>query len=58
MLVHLYLDGGVVGKNVSKRARSTGSQYVDESSLYSGYGDLNDCLCKATLPQDKSHDLS
>ncbi|MBT2561337.1 toprim domain-containing protein [Pedobacter sp. ISL-68] len=54
---HLYLDNDAAGQNYSKRALSAGKPYVDESSLYTGCGDLNDYLCKSKSLQDKSNDL-
>lgn len=40
--IHLYLDNDSAGQNCSCQALQINTQYVDESSLYKGYKDLNE----------------
>ena len=42
--IHLYLDWDVTGLNVTKRALSMSSKYLDESNLYKNLKDLNDWM--------------
>jgi hypothetical protein len=42
--IHLYLDQDKTGQNCTQYALSLSSRYVDQSSLYKGYKDLNDWI--------------
>lgn len=42
--VHLYLDNDAAGRKCVEQALSRSNKICDESSLYKGYKDLNECL--------------
>lgn len=50
--IDLYLDNNVSGQHYSKNAVSVNSSYIDCSSLYENYEDLNDFLTGNALPAD------
>ena len=43
--IHLFLDNDAAGQNCSKAALKFDNKYIDESSLYNNYKDLNEWIC-------------
>ncbi|MAO36285.1 MAG: DNA primase, partial [Zunongwangia sp.] len=42
--IQLYLDRDATGQNLTQRALSMSTKYIDKSSLYKNHKDLNDWL--------------
>jgi DNA primase len=51
--IQLYLDQDQSGRLLTTRALALGDQYVDRSSLYSGFKDLNEYLLASQQPHAK-----
>jgi hypothetical protein len=53
--VHLFLDRDATGRNLTARALSWSIKYIDQSTIYQQYNDLNEMLSErhATLLRKK-----
>lgn len=53
--IHLYLDNDEAGQNCSRYALQLDKKYVDESSLYKDYKDLNEWIVHMGKGMDRKH---
>ena len=51
--IHLYLDRDKTGQNCTQKAMAYSNKYIDESSLYKGYNDLNEWMQQIGKSQKK-----
>ena len=51
--IRLYLDRDITGQNLTQRAFSMSTKYIDKSSLYQNHKDLNDWLVHTGKEQKK-----